>query len=81
MANALRRYHAGNAGHTLFQNALYAMGQRHLRHGATLAGALKLDGNHAFFVYVYQLNIAAISLEGGANELEHCRYIGLLYHR
>lgn len=77
----LRRNHAGNAGNAVFQHALNAMGKRHLRHGATLASTLKLYRNHAFFVNVYELDIAAVCLEGGANELEHCRYIGLLYHR
>ena len=40
------------------------MSKRHLRHRAALASALKLNGNHAFFVNVYQLNVAAICLEG-----------------
>ena len=52
------------------------MSERHLGHGAALASALKLNGNYAFFVNVYQLNVAAVCLEGGANELEHCSYIG-----
>ena len=39
------------------------MSERHLRHRAALASALKLNGNHAFFVNVYQLNVAAICLE------------------
>ena len=40
------------------------MSKRHLRHRAALASALKFNGNHAFFVNVYQLNVAAICLEG-----------------
>jgi hypothetical protein len=78
---ALRRYHAGNARNAILQNALNAMSQRHLGHGAALASALKLNGNHAFFIDVYQLNVAAVCLKGGTDELEYCSHIGLLYHR
>ena len=38
------------------------MSERHLRHRAALASALKLNGNYAFFVNVYQLTVAAICM-------------------
>ncbi len=56
------------------------MSERHLRHRAALASALKLNGNYAFFRQRLPAERRRRLPEGGANELEHCSYIGLLYH-
>ena len=55
----------------LFQNALNAIGERHLAHGTTVACAMQLNGDNALFVNVDQLNVAAVGLKRRANKIEH----------
>ena len=64
----------------VLQDALNAICQGHLRHGATLASALQLNGDHAIVAHIDERDIAAIGLKRGADKFEHCSYIGFFYH-
>ena len=76
----LCRHDLSNARDALLQDALNAICQGHLRHGATLASALQLNGDHAIVAHIDERNIAAISLKGSTDKFEHCSYIGFFYH-
>ena len=63
----------GYAGHVLLEDALDTHGQGERAHGATGASALQLQLDHTFVVDANIAHVAAVSLEVGADLLEHLK--------
>ena len=73
-------HYARNARYAFLQDALYAVGQRHLAHGATLAGTLQFHAYDAFVINVDERNVATVGLQARADKLQNTCYLFLIYH-
>ncbi len=63
-------FDGGDFGDAFFEGAFDADSEGHVGGGAADAGAVHADADDALVVHVNELDVAAVGLDGGADEVD-----------